>query len=199
MTYDSARHRTVLFGGGTFVRGTPYRLRNDTWEWDGSEWRQAATDGPGVRRLPGMAYDGERQQVVLFGGVGARSAAEAEPPYFGDTWIWNGESWRQVADSGPPPRYGHVMTFDSRTRTTLMYGGNTVADKPLTDLWQWDGRRWTETTLTGPGPGARFGAAMAYDAARQRAVLFGGRRDDTRTWEWDGRRWEQIGAASGNR
>lgn len=47
---------------------------------------------------------------------------------------------------------------------------------------------------TGPRP--RQAGTIAYDAARQRLVVFGGRaqtaglRDDT--WEWDGHRWREI-------
>jgi len=49
-------------------------------------------------------------------------------------------------------------------------------------------------------PGARWGAAMAYDDARQRLVLFGGLGKqssvDRATWEWDGTRWERFAPAS---
>ena len=192
MAFDRARGRTVLFGGGTFVRGQPYKLREETWEWDGLEWRQVAADGPGARRLTGMAYDRSRKQVVLFGGIGPRNAPDLPQPYFNDTWTWNGTTWRKAADGGPPPRYGHAMTFDSRTGVAVIYGGNTVDDQPLADMWQWDGRRWTEIKPPGLTPGARFGAAMVHDAARRRTVLYGGRRDDKSVWEWDGTRWEEI-------
>ena len=36
MAYDSARNRTVLFGGGDFSSN----LRGDTWEWDGKNWTE---------------------------------------------------------------------------------------------------------------------------------------------------------------
>ena len=39
--------------------------------------------------------------------------------------------------------------------------------------------------------------AMAYDSARERIVLFGGRTDRSGdlndTWEWDGRTWTRVG------
>jgi hypothetical protein len=42
-------------------------------------------------------------------------------------------------------------------------------------------------------PGARRGAAMAYDVESARLVLFGGQRDDgtvlADTWSWDGLGW----------
>ncbi len=55
--------------------------------------------------------------------------------------------------------------------------------------------QWTELTATGQKPSTRRGHAMAYDAARGRVVLFGGRdsvglRGDT--WEWDGAQWLEL-------
>jgi hypothetical protein len=39
------------------------------------------------------------------------------------------------------------------------------------------------------GPSPRNGAAAAYDARRERVVLFGGSGASNETWEWDGVRW----------
>lgn len=53
---------------------------------------------------------------------------------------------------------------------------------------------WTQKQDTGPA--ARLGAAMAYDGARGRTLLFGGSAltggvfGDT--WEWDGDEWTQV-------
>jgi len=53
---------------------------------------------------------------------------------------------------------------------------------------------WTQKQDVGPS--ARWGHAMAYDAVRQRTVLFGG--DDGTgavlrdTWTWDGEFWTQV-------
>jgi hypothetical protein len=38
MAYDALRQRVVLFGGGRNVR--PYASLDDTWEWDGAQWRE---------------------------------------------------------------------------------------------------------------------------------------------------------------
>jgi cysteine-rich repeat protein len=43
-----------------------------------------------------------------------------------------------------------------------------------------------EWTLVGPLTTIASNAAVAYDAARDRVVMFGG---DAQTWEWDGARW----------
>src|SRR5215207_3406817 len=56
-------------------------------------------------------------------------------------------------------------------------------------------KRWLWTQKQDIGPSPRSGHAMAYDAAHQRVVLFGGetrvgRQNDT--WEWDGRAWTEV-------
>ena len=74
-----------------------------------------------------------------------------------------------------------------------MFGGDDAAE-----TWTFDGARWTQYKVSGPP--ARTVAAMAYDSARQRVVLFGGNTRhgvppygyDNDTWEWDGRRWVQA-------
>jgi hypothetical protein len=55
--------------------------------------------------------------------------------------------------------------------------------------------RWLWTQKEDIGPRPRSGAAMAYEAARQRVVLFGGGDDNgsfNDTWEWDGDAWTQV-------
>ncbi len=60
------------------------------------------------------------------------------------------------------------------------------------------GWTWTQQPVSGRPP-ARFGAGMAYDAARGVTVLFGGRGCGIKcgdTWTWDGRQWSQVVACS---
>src|SRR5215216_2416540 len=53
---------------------------------------------------------------------------------------------------------------------------------------------WTQRQDVGPS--ARGAHDLAYDAARERVVLFGGRAAGATlqadTWEWDGRDWTQV-------
>jgi Dockerin type I domain len=74
MAYDSARHRTVLFGGES-LSGPEFVEFGDTWEWDGVRWTQVASTGPSAREANAMAYDKARGKAVIFGG---------------DTWEWMG-------------------------------------------------------------------------------------------------------------
>jgi hypothetical protein len=58
----------------------------------------------------GMAYDDARGQIVLFGGDGHGGD-------FGDTWTWDGSTWRNQHPAGSPPaRSVTAMTYDSAPR-----------------------------------------------------------------------------------
>jgi hypothetical protein len=140
-----------------------------------------------------MAYDSRRHVVVLFGGADAEAVR-------GDTWEWNGRTWKRVSDHGPSPRTFPAMTYDGERGVTLVFGGNTVLfgkensnPKLLDDFWEWDGTQWKQLPS---GPSARAEAVLAFDPVRRRVVLFGGyervsgeRRPLGDTWEWNGTRW----------
>lgn len=82
MTFDSARGRTVLFGG----RNTNNLFLGDTWEWDGSKWSKIGGNGPGRRMFTGMAFDSANGQTVLFGGWGF--GQNYSQVIFADTWTY---------------------------------------------------------------------------------------------------------------
>src|SRR5260370_14021358 len=99
LAYDSARGKTVLFGGlgaSGFV--------GDTWEWDSAAgtWTLRATTGPGARYAHAMVYDSVRRKIVLFGGISCSFAF----CLLGDTWEWDGAAgtWTLRATTGPPAR-----------------------------------------------------------------------------------------------
>src|SRR5260370_23409103 len=64
MAYDSARQRSVLFGGSD---GSSSYL-SDTWQYDRASWTQIQGAGPPARHLGPMAYDLAPSVTVLLGG-----------------------------------------------------------------------------------------------------------------------------------
>jgi hypothetical protein len=74
----------------------------------------------------------------------------------------------------------------------MLFGGNGAT--LLGDTWEYNGVSWTQIA-TATAPSARFHHALAYDAARQRTVLFGGNTGTPQmfgdTWEYDGTNWVQ--------
>jgi hypothetical protein len=148
-------------------------------------WTQKQDIGPSSRTSHGLTYDGERKNVVLFGG-------DPGGPPFADTWSWDGALWTQVADTGPSARQGLTMAFDSARKCVVLFGGASGSNL-FADTWTWDGTEWTQVADTGPA--ARSGHALAYDDARNCVVLFGGGTAANPlgdSWEWDGTDWTQV-------
>lgn len=192
--YDASRARIVLYGGLTI---------GGTWEYDGTTWVQT-TAGDGRRPNAGaaLAYDAARSRVVLFGGyfsVYAGTDTDCCSGFVGGatgTWEYDGSTWTQATPlASPPPRGLHSMTYDSARHKVVLFGGS-VGDDPrrasnwVNDTWEYDGITWTHVT-TAVSPPARVRHALAYDARRQKVVLFGGDgRNDT--WEYDGTNWVSV-------
>ncbi|MBI4871485.1 MAG: hypothetical protein HY814_07955, partial [Candidatus Riflebacteria bacterium] len=167
MAYDAAQGRTLLFGGSS---GTNLA---ETWSWDGTCWsRLWPSTSPAARTLHAMTYDLSRARIVLFGG--SKSSGQ-----FGDTWEWTGNDWRCVTPgASPPERYGHAMTYDTARQRVLLFGGQAVNTQytvvgRYSDCWEWDGTNWTQLA-TASEPPSRMLHALAYDAAKNKAVVFGG-------------------------
>jgi hypothetical protein len=183
MAFDSARAKTLLFGGNDGKANL-----QDTWLWDGDNWKPAGNKHlPPRRSQHAMAYDPIRQVVILFGGEGG-----GKP--FGDTWEWNGYDWiKRTPPKSPPARFAHAMAYDGNTGRILLFGGFDGRSF-LDDHWEWDGKTWTPRSFK-KKPLARAAHAMAYDPLRKRMVLFGGGSgfsDYSDTWEWDGKVWTQM-------
>ena len=102
----------------------------------------------------------------------------------------------------PAARTGHALAYDAAGRRVLLFGGYTAAGngaRLMSDLWAWDGTAWSRLDDGSAGPPPRDDAAVAWDDARGRLVVFGGRRRAATglellrdTWEWDGAHWRRA-------
>jgi hypothetical protein len=182
----------LLFGGDD-----PPTQLGDTWEWNGVTWNPLAVPGPGPRYAHAMAFDSWRNRVVSFGGNDC-GCAEG---YRGDTWGSDGSSWLLLSNTGPSARAIHAMAFDSHRGLTVLFGGSASSGENFADTWEWDGMTWVQRDdLPQPLPQGRHRHSMAYDAYRQRIVLFGGDVGNGGTvlgdtWEFDGTNWLQVATA----
>jgi hypothetical protein len=161
---------------------------------------RAAPADPGPRNGHGLAYDSRLGQLILFGGATAEDVR-------GDTWLWHGGEWQHASVTGPEARTFPSMVYDSGRGAVVLFGGNRVlfgdSTRPavmLGDTWIFRNGAWTR--MAAPGPSPRAEAAIAYDPARRRVVLFGGYelRDGERrrlgdTWEWDGTGWTRMSSS----
>lgn len=172
MAYDSDRSLVVMFGGNHYPPdGGAVFMRNETWEWNGTDWAIHPTaTSPAARRGHAMTYDAARKRVVVFGGKSGGAV-------MGDTWEYDGVDWKEREPIDfPAKRAGACMAFDPRRKLVVMFGGSsdTNSHKNHAETWHWDGTNWTQ----GPaGPPAVRSCAMAWDPARRGIVLTGGRPD----------------------
>jgi cysteine-rich repeat protein len=154
---------------------------------------------PGIRgrRHHAMAYDVDRDVIVLQGGTTGDDS-------FDETWEYDGVRWRQVTTAhSPGKRTRHGMVYDASRGVMVLYGGQCSANLsgPCSDTWEYDGVDWTEV-VTATSPGGRHSFGMAYDGGRGVTVIFAGFRrvmppsTDAQTWEYDGLDWVQRAPAT---
>jgi hypothetical protein len=138
MVFDPIRNRTVVFGGlGVRTGAQSAPLFADTWEFDGTSWRQLLVNGPSPRLGAGVTYDAKRGVVLLFGGGD-------HDRVFNDLWSWDGKSWRKLADAGPEARIMGYLAYDANRDRTVLFGGRRRGAEPtdLNDTWEWNGDKW---------------------------------------------------------
>ncbi len=189
MAYDSARGKTVLFGGFTAAGYSA-----ETWEWDGTTWEQRVGAGPPARAVAAMAFDPVKQQLVLFGGLDLSGDRN-------DTWLLDGVGWVKAAPANSPSsRSGHSMAYDGAKKRVVAFGGGSGSTTFYNSLWEWDGATWVMRTTTG-APSARSEATLVFDQQRQVLVVSGGQTAvatwSLQTWELNGTTWSNVVKAPG--
>ncbi|MFN0110021.1 MAG: putative Ig domain-containing protein [Blastocatellia bacterium] len=181
MAYDEARNEVVLFGG----YNSSFGGLNDTWVYSCAThtWTQKfPANSPSIRHGHAMAYDPNKQLVVMYGGGNNKQ----------DTWTWDGTNWTEIVGANQPGiRHEHAMAFDG-TRV-ILFGGSKNAGLADNDTWDLtltsaSVGTWTMIAANGTGPNKRQRHGMAYDPGCRKVILFGGNSDIAAyandTWEW---------------
>lgn len=97
---DPRNNHVFLFGGmrvtgdQTDPKATPVQSYvGDTWEWDGTNWKQVDANGaPPARENHGLAFDPNRNELVMFAGWAGY--------YLSDIWsLSGGNTWRPWTDT----------------------------------------------------------------------------------------------------
>jgi hypothetical protein len=168
---DETSGMLVAFGARAFDEPA------EVWELDGDRWRAGRVldpegDGePSARIGTSVVYDGNLGGVLLFGGYDISGPR-------GDTWLYDGRSWRLLADEDPTgdeapiPRQDMAVSWDPERRRVVLFGGR-AGNPALDDTWVWDGLEWTRLDVIGPSQ--RSGAAIAADPVDGGLLLSGGR------------------------
>jgi hypothetical protein len=182
VTNDPDTHQLVVFGGDLSL--------NQTWLW-GTHWTLAHPPiSPSGRENAAIAYDPELHMVLLFGGI------RPAQTYLGDTWGWNGTTWRELNVGGanaPPPGQASMAWDTALDEMVLMPASSSGAD-----TWTWAGTHWIDHRQADPYLPTGV-LTLAFDPATSAmvAVGFGNVISPkvgavTQTWTWDGAVWTQL-------
>ncbi|HOB70584.1 MAG TPA: kelch repeat-containing protein, partial [bacterium] len=183
--YDSEQNCMILFGGWT-----DSGAENIIWKWDGRSWEEvvpATSDVPTVRFSHAMAYDKNRNRIVLFGGL-------TEDGINDETWEWDGAKWEKIIPENnifPSARHGHSMIYDESLQKVLLYGGNTAegSEEWNGELWGWNGTKWEKFDISKNSSSARGYSSLIYDSYENKSVVFGGKAQsglNNDIFEWHG-------------
>src|SRR5919201_2860343 len=184
--YDPKRGEVVLFGGccsGQQFAPTPL---GDTWSWNGSTWTEdKPSTSPGPRQGSSMVADPALETLLLYGGMVQGSGTESS-----EMWTWDGSNWSQRHPAARPASDATFLALapEIHTRHVLLFAGYPGGGQ----TWTWDGHTFKREVNAQPAAGSSW--VMAYDAARDRVVLFDlpSGSSAAATWLWDGRAWTRA-------
>jgi hypothetical protein len=179
IAYDSARNRTVLFGGYTHPA-----VWNDTWAFDGAQWTQLSpATSPSGRADSQMVYDAARDRMVLMGGSLSSNGPQTE-----ELWEFDNTQWSLRPQGGVATQpFGNMLVYDAPRAEVLNYVNSS--------LLAWDGAVWSTRSTAGLPPNA-LGGQLFYEAAGQRVLLVNPTINYVRTsgiYAWQGQGWSQVG------
>jgi hypothetical protein len=179
MTFLDHDQRVVFYDGLC----VPRVHSNKTWLWDGTEWTEKSVLWTAGNVFGfGLAYDGDRKQAVLYGGVdGFIGFREQHATYklTSDRWL------RMETMLDPGPRTQFVFQADEKRGTTWFFGGQNSVEF-FEDFWRLDDLKWAKVEpderpiLCGLPVGS-------FDLQRDRLVVLCA---NSSTWEFDGVTWE---------
>ena len=187
---DEESQRVIVFGR---AETWAYNPAVDTWE------QMSPVAMPSKRWASQMAYDGESDRIVFFGG--------GTGPFnsFDDTWVYdyNTDTWTEMQpEVSPPARAYHGMDYDPENDRVLLWGGHTNRDVSDLGAWAYDYNTNTWTTQEAPpnAPEQRNGFGMFLHSPSGRLIVHGGLTEadgqlvEGITWAYDYRAnsWEAL-------
>lgn len=165
--FDPLRDRIVLFGGAQLAAdGKTTVSLHDTWEFDGSTWRQVLTDGPSISK-PLIAYEPKRNQMVMLG---------INDKFETLMFVYDPATpvWKQLTPAALPPCVNEgMLTYDEADEALFYTGGVCSGSSPAEDNYEWDGTTWNKLDVA-THVGRLFGAGLTYVPQSASLLLYGG-------------------------
>jgi PKD repeat protein len=163
MAFDTSLGESVEFDG----------LHATTWAYSGGGWTNITPPtSPSPRAYPGLAYDSDSGELVLFGGVAIPSGQRLN-----DTWVFHDGTWANVTGpTDPPANFLFGFASDPHEGGVLLFGGysSNASNAASNTTWLFTGTYWRQITNSTATPPPSFEPGMAYDSVDRVIVLFGG-------------------------
>jgi hypothetical protein len=179
MATDLSHGQVVLrVGGASAIQ---------TWTWEGTRWRLAAT-GQGPQGVGRAAFD------PLSGGV-IDVLLNPNGQDASDTWRWDGARWAVLGSttSGLFTK-GSPMAMDAPTQHLVLFEGPSCGNGGcFSRTWTWDGRIWT---LRSQAHTPYQPVGMVTDPQNGHALLLAGNNESDGLqdmWLWNGNDWTKVG------
>jgi Galactose oxidase, central domain len=167
MVYMDNRGQTVLFGG----QGQTNDILGDTWTYANRSWQRVKSGSgtPPPRCGHCMAFDEQAGVAVLFGGIDRRMNS------LGDTWVFDGSSWKEVRGSAPPARRYAALAYDLDLKGCLLHGGSEDESgrRSFGDAWLFQNNAWRPMARSFDTD-ARDDHGLAYHQGAKRMVMLEG-------------------------
>jgi hypothetical protein len=185
VAYDPVARTVVVFGGSATTSGSEHQ-RSDTWSFNGTAWRNlTALLSPAARSSPSMAWDGQTQSIILFGGFPVGSTTDK-------TWSFTSGNWSLLTPSASPaPRAGASAVTDPVNGSVTIFGGCTTdpcSTAPINESWSFSGGTWYQLMPNPhPAPSGRDHEAVLEIDDPEANVVFGGDVNGAPandTWSW---------------
>jgi hypothetical protein len=200
IAYVHPQGSVFLYGG----KGDGDQNTSDLWRFAVStrRWSRITSEGPTPppREDHTLIFDEANGALVLYGGENGTASH--------DTWVFDlaTRRWTDITQAAAPYREDHTAVYDPKRQRMVVFGGRDEEGRPTDDTWALTLDRsspehgaWRRL-LTGESvPSARSEHAAAYDPARHRLLIFGGRLTHKRRYthdvwalDLDGDRWTQL-------
>ncbi|MBK8979787.1 MAG: hypothetical protein IPM29_28145 [Planctomycetes bacterium] len=187
MAFDPQLGRVIAFGGLTPT------TNNDTWLFDGLDWRQTgSTVVPPSQDVVMIGFDPISRNMLVMcsnGSIGDPITA----------WELDGSTWTEFQTPHRPTVLPMVSAYDAHRGCFVTFGGVSGNGSNRTffdETWEFDCRTrdWRQV-FPANTPTPRAGGSMTYDAARRRVVMFGGFTRANGAWQTLDETWEYDGLA----
>jgi hypothetical protein len=176
--YDTKAGRLIVHVAWVPDGSSSPRLISETWAFDpatGTWENRHPTQSPpaGLDQCAQLAYHTKSDKVIMFGGWVVNNVTETGCR--NTTWVYDypANTWTNMA-----PKYADMAYSHAQGRIVLFGGLDYTETQINNDTWVYDYWANTWTRFTPPVSLTRRGwCAMAYSAAADAVILFGGGTD----------------------